>query len=479
MTNPTPLELKKAAITLARNDMSLFGVATINGYDPTPYQLAICRALERVERGEIKRLIITAPPQHMKSLHSSVIFPSYCLGRNPSRRVIMASFSGLVASRFGRNVRNISQLPVTRLIFPELHLSEDSQAKNKFDTTAGGYYIAAGRDGSITSYGADIMILDDLYANKQEAESEVIRENIWDTYLTVFKTRLNKDSALVMLMTRWHDDDLIGRVLALEPDAKWEVIELPAIAKEDDEFRKKGEALWPEKYPLEYLEGLRKLDPDVFSCMYQCEPTNELTAEFKRDWFKYFQDHECPSNLRVYITVDLAISKKESADESSIMVTGITSDMSAYILDYRHGKMDPSEVINTIFELNDLYKPIHVGIESVAYQQALIHFLEKEMRVRKKFMSIEEIRTTQDKEIKIRGLIAYYKTGRIYHRAGGFCSALEQQLLRFPRGVHDDIIDSLAMSLHLWEAPQYGRPEQKRPKTRREAIIEEGLLLPR
>lgn len=501
--NPTEEEFIAAALTLAGNNMAAYGSAVIDGYEPTPYQISICNALQEVEEGKLKFLIITAPPQHMKSLHSSIIFPSYCLGRNPKRRVIEVSFSGNIASRFGRHVRNISQLPINKAIFPKLTLSEDSQAKNKFDTTEGGYYVAAGRDGSITSYGADIMILDDLYANKQEANSEVIRENVWDSYLTVFKTRLHNDSALVALMTRWHDDDLIGRLLRMEgrddevrdektnewrkatssdgpdvPRGKWRVLEYPAIAVNDDKFRKKGEALWPEKYPVEYLRSIEALDPDVFSCMYQCTPLNEGTAEFKRSWFKSFLPHELPKNIRIYITVDLAISKKDTADEVSIMVTGITSDLSAYVLEYQHGRpnegFDPSETIDRIFELAEMYKPIEIGVEAVQYQAALVHFMEKEMKKRNKVLNVTEIKTSIDKEMKIRGLIPYYKTGRIYHLKGE-CTFLENQLLRFPKGANDDVIDSLAMALPLWNAPAYAKPVMPKPKTLRQALKEEGF----
>lgn len=478
----TDEDLKRAAIVLARESMAAFGSAVIDGYSPTPYQVEICNALQAVEEGKVKRLIITAPPQHMKSLHSSIIFPSYCLGRNPKRRIIESSFSGNIASRFGRHVRNISQLPLTRRIFPDLILSEDSQAKNKFDTTKGGYYVAAGRDGSITSYGADIMILDDMYSNKQEANSEVIRENIWDTYLTVYKTRLNKDSALVLLQTRWHDDDLIGKILRLETDQDWTVIEFPAIATKDDKFRKKGEALWPEKYPVEYLESQRALDPDVFSCMYQCTPLNEENAEFKRAWFKYFDDEMMPSNLRLYLTIDPAISKKDEADETSLMVTGMAPDRSIYVLQNVHGKMDPSELIDKIFELAEFYSFTEVGVETVAYQQALSHFLKKEMLARYKegkgkLLNIREIKTRTEKEQKIRGLIAYYKNGMIYHRKFGL-SELESQMLRFPKGAHDDSLDSLAMAIEMWEAPVSTRADavRKKPVTVREAMKEDGLI---
>ena len=478
MQMPSLQEMQDAALTLAPNDLAIMSVLLQRTYVPEWFHLEIIRALEAVERGELQWLIITMPPQHGKSELSSIKFPLYALGNNPTRRIIEICYSGDVATRFGREVRNGFSNPVYKQIFSGVELREDSQAANRFNTTEGGYYLASGRGGAITSYGADIVILDDMFKNKEEADSETIRQKVWDDYVSTINTRLHKDSAIIMLMTRWHDDDLIGRVLAKEP-GKWTVLEFPAIAKVDSEKRKKGQALWPEKYPVEYLEGLKNLDPDMFECMYQCSPVNEENAEFQRSWFKYFQDHECPTNLRIYITVDLAISKKESADETVIMVTGITADMSAYVLEYVHGRFDPSETIDHIFRLADAYDPLvqEIGIESVAYQQALIHFMEKEMRLRKKPLNVTEIRTTIDKQIKIRGLIPYYKTGRLYHRAGGFCSALEQQLLRFPKGVHDDLPDALSMAVKLWQNPRYKHPQTPRPKSLKQAMKEEGILV--
>lgn len=505
---PTMEEMTEAAVILSKDNLAAMAVMLQKNYVPEWFHLEVCKVLEQVLRGEIKHLIFTMPPQHGKSELSSIKFPLFALGNRPDVRIIEVCYSGDVATRFGREVRNGFSMPQYKAIFPGVELREDSQAANRFNTTEGGYYLAAGRGGAITSYGCDIMILDDMFKNREEAESQTIRQKVWDDYVSTINTRLNKNSAIIMLMTRWHDDDLIGRVMALEgcddevvdpntgewrkataddpdtmPRGKWHVVAFPAIATHDGPHRKRGEALWAVNYPVDYLEGLRSLDPDVFECMYQCNPVNEQSSEFQRSWFKYYQDHQCPSNLRIYITVDLAISKKDTADEVVIMVTGITSDLSVYVLDYRHGRrndgFDPSQTIQHIFELAEIYKPVAVGIESVAYQEALIHFMEKEMRLRKTPLNVVEIKTKQDKSMKIRGLIPYYKTGRLYHRAGGYCSALEQQLLRFPKGAHDDIVDALAMSAELWNAPTITIPQKQRPKTRIQAMKEEGLLIRR
>lgn len=438
-------ELEQAVASLSNHSLSAFITALEPDYTSLPYQELIVRELEAVERGECKRLIITMPPQHGKSLHSSIYLPSWFLGRNPNKKIIMSSYSGEVAARFGRRVRNIMQHPMYSKMFPGVQLMDDSRAADRFETNHGGYYIASGRDGSITSFSADLLILDDLFANKIEGDSELIRSRVWEAWTSVYSTRLHNDSAVVMLMTRWHEDDLIGRLLALEPN-KWRVLSLPAIAEADETFRQSGEPLWPIRYPLEYLAGLRKLDPVTYECMYQCNPIAEGTAEFKREWFRYYDT--TPQNLRVTMTVDPAIGKKQENDESAISVVGIDNINNKYVLEVAHARLNPSELIDQIFLLAKKWQPKEIGVETVAYQQALSHFLSLEMKNRNQFYSVREIRSHTNKEERIRGLIPHYSSGSVFHSRD--MAYLESQLLRFPRGMHDDVIDSLAMQCQMW-----------------------------
>mgnify|MGYP002129221177 CR=1 FL=1 len=399
------------------------------------------------------------PPQHGKSLHASILFPAYCLGRNPRRKIIMSSYSGNIAARFGREVRNLCSSPTYKSLFPKAQLSEDSQAKNKFDTTEGGYYIAAGREGSITSYGADIMILDDLFSNRLEAESTIIRDSVWDVYTSVYRTRMHAQSSIVMLMTRWHEDDLIGRVLASEEG--WDVLELPALAVESDEYRREGEALWPDRFPTSYLTEIKKQSPDLFQCMYQCRPIDLANAKFKREWIKTWDADLLPSGLNYYITVDLASSMRDGADDTVVMVTAMGHDRSVYVIEYTAAHLDPSETIEEIFRLASIYRPVAVGVETVAYQSALKHFLEKEMVARYRVQKIQPLnivpiktptdRSKQDKILNT--LLPFIKNGLVKTAPNGMDKLLNQ-LLSFPKGAHDDVIDALAMAADLWQVPQ-------------------------
>lgn len=465
---PTQEEIQSAVRTLSREKLLAFSVAM----DPeflTPWHLKLLAAkLEAVERGEIKRLMVFMPPRHGKSLLCSQLFPSWFIGRNPKKQVIAATYGYSLASKFGRDVRNLVQEERFRNIFPDVTLAEDSQAKDHFNTNHKGIYIATGVGGAMTGYGADLLLIDDPIKGRRDADSETFRNNTEDWYNSTAYTRLMPGAAIILIQTRWHDDDLAGRILENEGD-KWEVVNIPAITEDC--------ALWPERYTLEDLLSIKSaIGTDEFSCLYQQNPVNLESQEFKRSYFKYYRDDECPGNLRIFTTVDPAISKKASADESCVMTVGVAPDNSKFILKYTNAKLDPSELIEAIFSHYDEFNPVQVGIETVAYQEALSHFLKIEMRRRNKFMNIKEIKTHQDKEAKIRGLIAHYKAGAVYHRAG-FCETLEQQLLRFPKSAKDDVMDALAMQQELWSAPLYTKwkPENN-GKSLKQLIKEEGLL---
>lgn len=430
----------------------------------------LAKKLEAIERGELKRLMVFMPPRHGKSLLCSQMFPAWYIGKHPDRQLITATYGHSLASKFGRDVRNLVNEQRYRDIFSEVTLAEDSKAKDRFNTNHNGVYLATGIGGAATGYGAHLLLIDDPVKDRQDALSETISENTWNWYNSVAHTRLMPGGAIILIMTRWSDNDLAGRILAHEGD-DWDVVSLPAI--ENDK------ALCPQWYGLEDLLAIKKsIGPIEFSCLYQQQPINQENAEFKKYWFKYYKDDECPGNLKIYTTVDPAISKKDSADESSVCTVGVSPTNDKYILEITHGRMNPSELISTIFQHIDQYEPSVLGIETIAYQEALSHFMKLEMRKRNKFVKIQEIRSRTDKEQKIRGLIPHYSNGTIWHRAGIYCGVLEEQLLRFPVGAHDDLIDSLAMQLELWAAPLHNLNVLNKPviKTREQLMKEEHLF---
>jgi hypothetical protein len=238
------------------------------GYVTGAHHAVVCDALEAVERGEIKRLMVFQPPRHGKSELVSKRFPAWYLGRNPKRQIISASYGQDLASDFGREVRNILTSPEYRALFPGITVASDSAARNRWHTNQGGSYVAAGVGTAITGRGADILNIDDPLKDRSEADSETVRNGVWNWYTSTAYTRLMPGGSVIVTLTRWHEDDLAGRLLAAQEQGgdQWHVISMPAINAD-------GEALWPARYPITALEGIRTaIGPRDWSALYQQDP---------------------------------------------------------------------------------------------------------------------------------------------------------------------------------------------------------------
>jgi len=222
-------------LPLARADLACYAMVMCPDYQLASHHRVLVEKLEQVERGAIKRLMVFMPPRHGKSLTSSCVFPAFYLGRNPKRSIICASYGAELAEDFGRRVRNFMSDPLHAAIFPGCRLAADSAAQRRFDTTAGGSYYAVGRGGAVTGRGADLLLLDDLLKDSEEARSETNRRSMHDWFQHVAYTRLAPGGAIVIIQTRWHDDDLAGRLQREHAEENWQVIDMPAIAEVDDD----------------------------------------------------------------------------------------------------------------------------------------------------------------------------------------------------------------------------------------------------
>jgi len=459
----------------ARNKLEIFSILTHPGYQINWHHRLIMEKLARVEQGKLKRLMIFMPPRHGKSQLSTVIFPAWYLGRNPKKEVITASYNSDLAQDFGSKTRDLVNDLSYKRIF-KMQLQPDEKSKAKWKTSGGGTYTSVGVGGAITGRGANLFIIDDPIKNAEEAESETYRTKIWDWYRTVAYTRLEKDAAIIIILTRWHLDDLAGRLLEIEDFEgfnknskiqKWEVMCLPAIAENDEDYRKEGEALWPWKFDLASLEETRELlGYKNFNAIYQQKPVAADTQDFRLEYFHYFEEkdilvHRQSREFRIDITIDPAVSKSKDACNSAIVAVGkADKDPNWYILDYITGKLDPKELVDAIFkmyvDMRRMYAQAQINtyIESWAYQKALKYFVDEEMRRRKEFFNLFEFRDDKDKERRIRGLVPLYRTGVIYHR--NWMKDLEKELLQFPKGKYLDLIDCLSFQLTV-----------KRPTTQR------------
>ncbi len=253
----------------AREHLIAFTQFTKPDYEAAVLHYAIAEKLEAVERGEIKRLMIQCPPRHGKTELASRRFPAWFMAKHPELDLISASYGSELATDFGRDVRNIVDSPEYRCLFPKIKLAADSQAKDRWNISGGGGYVAAGVGTSITGRGANLFIIDDPIKDRATAESETYRNAVWDWYRSVAYTRLQPDAAIVLIQTRWHSDDLAGRLLSAEDEGtgdQWEKLILPAINEH-------GEALWPEAYDSDNLKQIRAVIGEMdWASLYEQKP---------------------------------------------------------------------------------------------------------------------------------------------------------------------------------------------------------------
>lgn len=454
-----------------------FSILTMKTYEANWHHREIANALEAVERGEIKRLMVFMPPRHGKSELGTIRFPAWYLGKHPTHEVITTSYSGDLAVLFGSRTRNIINSPEYQRIFKHIRLDPKSTAKNFWElqeldkegniigANKQGSYSSSGIGGAITGKGANILLIDDPIKNSEEAQSEVIRQKVWDYYTTTLYTRLEKDAAIILILTRWHYDDLAGRLLEAQQKGgefaeDWKIIDYPAIAEEDEKYRKKDKALWPAKYDYGDLMKIKNtIGLMNWSALYQQQPLISELQEFKPEYFQYFEEDDIvDKSLTIDILIDPALSQKRQADETGFIVRAkIMNKPQWYILDDLSDRYTPTDIIDLIFKqyekLRKMYpnSNIRVWIESVAYQKSLLYWLEEEQKRRRMYFLVEEIKSTGDKNQRIRGLVPLYKIGIIRHRSWMKNGKLEKQLIQFPQAKYDDRIDGLAFGLQTAE----------------------------
>jgi hypothetical protein len=441
---------------LARRHLMPFVKYRFPTYLENWHHKILADALERVENGSLKRLIVNMAPRHGKSELVSVNFPAWCMGRDRDRSIITASYGADLAHDFGRKVRNIMDTQEYKLLF-DTRLAEDAKAKGSWATNGRAEYNAVGVGGAITGKGGKIIIIDDYFKNREDADSENASEKLWDWYKSTLRTRLTPDGAIVIVATRWRDNDLVGRILEEEKQHAtegWEIIKLPAIAEEDDEYRKVGEALWASYYTLDNLnETRRDIGEYEFNAQYQQEPINREMQVFKPELFRYISMEQVKDmRTNCFVTIDSALSKKKNSDSTGVSINFVDGENVWYVKAYKV-KVDPTELIQLIFDLHKVYSPVAIGIEETVMTQAIDPFLTVEMGKKNIFPNVVPLKHGGvNKETRIRGLLPRYDRGHIYH-ISGMCLDLENELTRFPASSHDDVMDSFAYQVQLAEAP--------------------------
>lgn len=417
---------------------------------PAPHHALIADKLEAVARGEIDRLMINMPPRHGKSELASRRFPAWFLGLNPSKSVIAASYNSDLATDFGRQVRNIIATPEYGHLF-DTTLAEDSRAANRWNTAQGGGYVAAGVGTAITGRGADVLLIDDPLKDRHEADSELQRQRIWDWYTSTAYTRLAPGGRVIVIQTRWHEDDLSGRLLADEARGgdKWTVLELPAI-------NDAGEALWPDFYPLPVLERYRSVLPARdWSALYQQRPTPDEGDYFKREWFKFY--NTVPNHLRIYGASDYAVTAR-GGDYTVHVVAGIDPDDNLYLIDVWRAQTESHHWVEAFIDLVARHKPLKWAEEQGQIIKSIGPFLDKRMRERRVYCAREQMASVADKPTRARSFQARAAMGKVYipHNAPWVADFIGE-LLMFPAGKNDDQVDAIGLIGRMLDTMVGGR----------------------
>jgi len=420
---------------------------------------AIADALMKLESGEIRRLIITVPPRHGKTELASKLFIPWVVGRNPYWSTIFATYNQTFAEDIGRSVRECLNSALYAQVFPDplSRIRQETQASDRLQNVAGSIFAFAGRGGTLTGRGAHCLICDDPIKDRKEADSKLIRDQLWDWLSQVFRSRMmDKHARICLIQTRWHADDAVGRIS--DPDnefytedtaKRWHIVDLPALAMNDDALgRKPGEPLWPARFDKQFFEEIQTSDPRGFAALYQGQPVLPGTRFFDETWLHPYVAGQLPAreNLRIYCASDHAVSIDQTRDKTCLIPFGVDPNGIMWILPdvwWRHAQTDV--VVEAMLALIRRYRPLAWFAERGHISKSIGPFLRKRMMEEQVFASVRDMPITADKQTRaqsIQGRMAM-KRIRFPSFAPWFLEA-RKQLMQFPHGPHDDFVDALS-----------------------------------
>lgn len=454
------------AVRAERARRSLAQWCRYAGYEPAAHHRLLIEHLERVERGEIDRLMVLMPPGSAKSTYASVLFPAWYLSLNPTRSIIAASHTQELAERFGRRVRNLVSEHGGILGYS---IAGDNRAAGRWETSSGGEYYAAGVGGSITGRRADLAVIDDPIRSREDADSEAVRQSQWDWYRYDLMTRLKPGAAVVLILTRWHEDDLAGRLLADESD-RWCVIRLPMEAEDDDPLgRPAGAPLWPQWFTDQMRSDARR-DARLWSALYQQRPAPEEGDYFRSDWLREADIIPPAHAMQIYGGSDYAVTSG-GGDYTVHAVVGMDSESRLYLLDLWRRQASSDEWVQSFCDLVLMWRPIGWAEELGQIRSGVGPFLERQQRERGAWVAREQFPTRGDKAVRaqsIRGRMAL--SGLYVPRGAPWVAGLRSELLSFPAGKHDDQVDALGLVGQLLDrmTAGAGEPKKTQPDRRRD-----------
>ena len=422
-------------------------------WNPQPLHLHISMALAQAALEGGRRTIVCVPPRYGKSELCSHWFPTWYLDRFPSRQIMLTSYSGDYAGTWGRKVRNTIERNEKHL---RVRLSKDSTAAGEWNTTEDGGMVSCGVEGSQTGRGAHVLLIDDPIRNWTEAYSADRRETIWDWFKSTAYTRLEPKASVFLIMTRWHDDDLAGRLIRLgekgEGD-RWDVIKFPALAEEDDSLgRAPGEPLWPSRFTLEDLERIAKAvggkNGLVWSGLFQQRPVPEGSKMFASHlWKRYFFPPRRTDFSRIITSWDMSFKDLKSSSFVVGQVWGFRGAR-AYLLDQVRDRWDFLEATRRFLALSEDRPEANTHlVEDKANGPAIISAL------RQIVPGLLEVTPRGSKEARAAAIQPFVAAGNVFLPSELMCPwirAYEEEFQSFPVGKADDQVDATSQAL-AWQ----------------------------
>jgi len=451
------LILKRRSIRTSLTDW-----AKHRGFIPAAHHLLIIGEIEKfLANADEDVLLLFAPPGSAKSTYVSILLPSWYLAQHPTHSILAATHNVEFAQRWGRRVRNDIKLDSLQL---GISLSEDNAASDRWSLATGGEYYGVGAGVGIAGFRADLGIGDDFFGSREDAWSETVRQNRRNWYVDDFSARLKPGAKRVLMNTRWHEEDVAGRVLEqIEKGIiKGRVISIPAIAELGDQLgREVGEYLWDDPDGYNYASFLRarqrETTPMMWSALYQQHPAPEEGEYFKVGWLKPYDKLPDLKTLRVYGGSDYAVTA-DGGDYTVHVVVGLDPEGRMYLLDLWRAQASADQWIEAFCDLVIDWKPMGWAEEQGQIRSGVGPFLDRRQRERKAYVAREMFPTRGDKAIRaqsIRGRMAL--EGLYVPENKPWYAALRSELLTFPAGKHDDQVDALGLVGQLLDQMLVGR----------------------
>ena len=410
----------------------------------------MAEAFERVATGECKRLMINMPPRFGKSQLTSWLLPAWIVGKEPDKKIIMASHTAELSLRFGRMVRNLIDSEEYQSVFPEVTLNLDSKAAGRFDISGGGEYFSIGVGGAVTGRGADLLIIDDPHSEQhgQSADPKIF-ENTYEWYLSGPRQRLQPGGAIIIVMTRWGKKDLCGSILKdmsnRDGSDEWEMIELPAILPS-------GRSLWEDFWKLEELEKIKATLPvSHWEAQYQQNPVSEESAIVKREWWMEWKNKNPPKCEFLIQSWDTAFLKTQRADYSACTTWGVfyAENDEGYIipqvilLDAFQERLEFPELKRRAFEEYKQWMPDAFIVEAKAAGSPLI------FELRRMGIPVQDFTPSRgnDKIARVNAVADLFASGSVWYPKKRWAEEVIEQFASFPVGDHDDLVDSSTQAL--------------------------------